>query len=78
LLERVGKRDGKMSTADRIAPAGKCPVQVKGARLSETKMKADLASRFGVRSARAIHPRAVEELHRGHHLPPIKRLRSNN
>ena len=28
--ERVGKRDGKMPTADRIASAGKCPVQVKG------------------------------------------------
>ena len=32
-LERVGKRDGKMPTADRIASAGKCPVQVKGAPL---------------------------------------------
>ena len=29
--ERVGKRDGKMPTADRIASAGKSPEQVKGA-----------------------------------------------
>ena len=32
-LERVGKRDGKMPTAGRIASAGKCPVRVKGAPL---------------------------------------------
>ena len=47
-------------------------MQVQGAPLSETKVKADLASRFSVRSARNFIPEQ-SETYICHHLPRIKR-----
>ena len=66
----VFDEDLSQNTADAMpVPAN---ARCNGAPLSETKVKADLASRFSVRSARNFIPEQPET-YICHHLPRIKR-----